>query len=163
MIQLNQQKLILTSIGALSVIIGTILKNDNQNKLYSKFLEPLLFVGGWILLAYAASKQFIDLYAILPVVVVIIAALAIQHIKDESKAVKIIFNVLLVAGWLGFGYAIARGNRTKMMITGTSAIIMLSSVMYFLPQQRKDCIVDGPGMVMLVVAWTGMVFANALN
>ncbi len=50
-IQLNQRKLLLTTLGALGVITGVVLKNSAtqlkmENSIYANYIGPAFFIGG---------------------------------------------------------------------------------------------------------------------
>jgi len=162
-LKLNYKKLLLTGLGALSVITGVILKNSSDqlgrpNSLYGKYIGPLFFILGWVLVVYSISGFKFEPLIIMPAVAIVFSVM-VMSMKLSSN---LIFPILFILGWIILAYGIGKGNNIKLFITIPCALLVLISMMYFLPIQRKKCIVDGPGLVLFTLAWVGITCANAL-
>ena len=61
---------------------------------------------------------------------------------------------------LGF-YIGKHSNKIELGIF--SAILVLLSMMYFLPKERSMGLADGPGMPMFLLAWVIIVYLNSIK
>ena len=63
--------------------------------------------------------------------------------------------IIFAGAWLMLGYSVEP-------IYGTfAAILVLISMLVSLPWQRKNNVIDGPGMPLFVIAWFMLAFLNA--
>lgn len=173
---LSRIKFILSAIGALLVVLGMVLKNSTEqigdkNHPIGRIFGSAAFVGGWILVAYSVAIDnkgllVLDLKTLLTVISVVTIIMTAQQIKEtmeQSQTVPVEYSILFSAAWLLLGYTVGMlkgGFYSKMGLFGS--LIILISLFMSLPLQRKHCIVDGPGMPMLTVGWSALIFANAL-
>ncbi len=177
MVQLNNRKLLVSVIGTLGVISGVILKNSFEqlkqpDHPLAKGLGPILFMGGWAIVAYALSfnpnKGYLNIPPMnLKTIVsfaaagaIVAAVMMMKRLMAEGKPMtgtNMIFPALFVAGWFALGYAL--GND---VMSYAVPVMVIVSMMVILPQQRKKCVVDGPGMPLFVAAWALLAFKNSL-
>jgi len=171
--QLDPRKMPLpyeAAFGALLIISGVIYKNSMQqmNK-PDKNIGMVLFVAGWILFANAVARNDINLafpsgslQRLLPyasAALVVGAVMMMKKAKNDNgdkKKMKM-YMAGFVIGWLLFAYSI---GQNRPMAFG-SALLVFASMMYFLPKQRANAIVDGPGLPLFVIAWVGLIIANS--
>ena len=78
-----------------------------------------------------------------------------QHMKNKED-VPIYYPILFSAGWLLLGWSLS----DRVMGLAASALV-IGSMLFVLPWQRKQGIVDGPGMPMLVMAWIIIIYLNS--
>lgn len=167
---LNKEKLILTSIGALMIIAGIVTKNSaTQLKMVDNWVEMLgaaLFVVGWLVVAYSVAgmrdikKTWLTWTSIIAIVVSVFMMMIAKKMKMSPK---IVWPVLFIFGWLIFAYEVGKRNKVSLTLSVVSAVVVFLSMMYFLPMQRDQCVVDGPGFALFTIAWAGIVFANSLR
>jgi hypothetical protein len=168
MVFLNNSLLIHTSLSALMVIGGVVVKNSG-NKLglsEHKVVKPLgmgLFVGGWLYCAYALSAGRAD--KIMPIVAslaVVGSVMGMKRCMDKGKTPAPIYPIIFAIAWLAIGYGVGNHMRGMMQYAGLLAsALVLGSMMVALPYERKHCLVDGPGMPMFVVAWAIIAVMNS--
>ncbi len=153
--------------GALLVVAGVVVKNsEEQLGRPPSLLGPTMFVFGWGLIAFAVSnnksnKGKVAWRVFLPYLaaaVIVGAAMAMKQKMRKSGMVPLVLPVLFVAGWLLFAFSL---NRNRLLAFGSAGLVFLSMLL-FLPLQRKNGVVDGPGMVLFTLAWVGLVQANVM-
>ncbi len=169
---LNQNKLLLTALGALAVIAGVVLKNSSKqmgrsDSFYGKWLGPMFFIGGWVLVAYSVAGNSLNLKSGLAwasAATIVLAVMMIIQSREKNPGANppMVWPILFILGWLAFAYSVGMGSNMKLLITFSSAALVLASMMYFLPKQRKKCVVDGPGWALFALAWAGIAAANAM-
>nr|QBK86737.1 MAG: uncharacterized protein LCMAC103_00680 [Marseillevirus LCMAC103] len=154
-----------TIAGALLVIAGVVVKNsEEQLKRPPTMLGSTMFLFGWALLAFTvannrSNKGGAAWRVALPFVAAATIAgsvMAMKQAMGKGKDVPMYLPALFVAGWLLFAFSL---NRNRVLAFGSAALVF-ASMLYFLPQQRIKCVVDGPGMVLFTLAWVGIVIAN---
>lgn len=168
MVQLNDQLLLHTTIAGLMVIAGVIVKNSG-NKLNlnnHKVVKPLgmgLFVGGWLYCAYIMSSGRVDrLNSVLACTMVVASVVTMKTCMDKGRRPGQIFPIIFILGWVLLGYASGEHLNGNMRYLGLLAsALVIGSMMVALPYERKQCLVDGPGMPMFVVAWGIIIFLNS--
>jgi len=157
-----------TSIAAALVIGGVVVKNSG-NKLGlkdHKVVKPLgmaLFIGGWIYCAYALSMGRANkLLPIIASVAIMGSVMAMKMSMDKGETPANIFPIIFALAWvaigLGVGDHLSGYSKYKGLI---ATALVLGSMMVALPYERKQCLVDGPGMPMFVVAWAIIAYMNA--
>ena len=160
----------MSALGALGVISGVVLKNSMEQKGeggggVSK-TGMLLFLVGWALVAYSISTAQGGSY--LPYVAAILIIISVMMMKaamkgnnnDNNKDMKMkVFAGGFILGWLLLAYSITTGQGTAFL----AALLVFASMMYFLPKQREQGIVDGPGQALFVIAWLLIIIANSTS
>ena len=185
MVQLNDEALALTSLGAAGVISGVVIKNSmeqlsKKNSVLAKFVGPAIFVGGWLLVLWAVIRGDVGLNATTIQASLAVAMIigVVMYMKDKmSKKEKIewYIGLLFPLGWILLAYTIGLGgfdNITnlsidqvldiKPILSFSSAAVILISMLWALPWQRKNCIVDGPGMPLFCLGWALLIGANSI-
>jgi threonine/homoserine efflux transporter RhtA len=79
---------------------------------------------------------------------------------NDSKTAKILY----VISWLYFGYLTGLVNgkpvKKKMMLGLSAAVLMIIGNFVFLPIQKLQCRVEGPGMMLKGIAISILAYAN---
>lgn len=122
-----------------------------------------LFIFGWVYVAYILSlnKQN-KLLFILPSLGVIVSVLVMKSYMKNKQTPPIIFPLLFAISWIILGIGVGNHlNGNKKYIGLIASVFALVSMMKILPYQRKNNIVDGPGMVLFTVAWVIIIFLNS--
>lgn len=177
MVYLKDNRLQLTLLGSLGVMAGLIIKNSASqmnvasivNSTLSVYVAPALFVAGWALIAYSVAlprsvKGLIGrlsfdrrtLQTVASVTAIVVAIYQMREAMRTGIEVHMIYPAMYVAGWLLLGHTV--GSAYGYL----SAILSLLATILVLPVQRVDCIVDGPGMPMLTIAFGMLAYANAI-
>jgi len=183
---LNNNKFLELFLPALAVIAGVMLKNggkqyaaseDKKENKTIKMIGMILFIGGWIGVAYSAgttrgkakkgSKLLLPIVSIMAIVAAVIVMMQAKE-KYTGGGGKMpgwvmIFAGLFAVGWIVLGYSVAMGKGNTALVLGLGASgLVLGSMLGVLPWQRKNKVVDGPGMAMFALAWVALACANAM-
>jgi hypothetical protein len=142
-----------------------------------KMIGMALFLLGWLVVAYGISIGPMGGYSIPAtprtfVVFSICAAIVMdvmtmkQHMADEKDATSPApmpqhMPIIFALGWLALGF-FSGWNALTRIIGLASAGLVVVSMLVLLPWQRKNGIVDGPGMALFVLGWMGLALANSL-
>lgn len=150
-------------IGAALIITGVIVKNSmEQMQAGNSMLGMGLFVAGWVLFANAVARNgATDKILTLPYLaagLIVGSVIGMKTIKSGPDKQKRMLPYIggFVIGWLLLGYSIG----CCMEIVIPSIALVFLSMMYFLPKQRKNNVVDGPGLPLFMLAWLGLIAAN---
>lgn len=175
--RIHHNRFLLTALGSLGVILSVVMKNTTEqmkipDSPFSK-LGSILFFVSWMVVAYSIGMDNRGGFSpSLKALVAFSAAAgilyAVSQIKPLMKAgvperVMRPFMYLFMVSWLLLGVSIGLGrNNTAYMLGVLGAISVILSMIYALPWQRKNCIVDGPGMPLFVIGWFLVAFGNAV-
>jgi uncharacterized membrane protein YhdT len=178
---LNKTKVLRTMLPALAIMVGVMLKNGGEqfaacggriNKKQMKMIGSLLFVGGWIGIAYAVGMacnsmkrgkhMWMPVAASAGVLLSVMAMMHYKHKKDKPRWL-VAAPVIFAGSWLLLGYSVAmgKGNLAMMFGLGAAACVLLS-MMVALPWQRKKKVIDGPGMALFALGWIALTVANSM-
>lgn len=168
MVTLNDKILTQTSLGALGVISGVVIKNTYsqmeapKNKDIAEMIGTLVFVVGWLTVLHAVVMKGKTAFvpsqkniASIASVAGILGSVFIMKSKMKAKEeIHMMYPLIFSASWLALGYNIGEyGNAASVMV--------ILSMLFSLPWQRKNCIVDGPGMPLFVAAWALIAYSNS--
>lgn len=167
---LNNSLFLKTSIAALLVIFGVIIKNSFEqmnipNHYIGKPLGIFLFLIGWILSAYSLSlyKQN-KIVFIVPCVLIFIVVMMMKSFMMSGQSVPIYLPIIFGLSWILIGFMVGNHLKNNLKYVGLlSSICVLFSMMYLLPIQRNSCIVDEPGMPLFVIVWAIIIILNSLR
>lgn len=164
----HNKKFMFTTIAAGMILAGVITKNTyeqlGESNEISEYAGPGLFVLGWAGLAYALSmtpegalafnKRTWIFFGCAAGIVASVMMMKEKMKNDEDVPMYLpaIFSVC----WLLLGFSM-----TNSVLGLTAAALVLTSMLWTLPWQRKNGIVDGPGMPMFVIAWIIIIYANS--
>ena len=165
---LNNNLVIQTSIAALLVIFGVVVKNSLEqmkipNHPIGKPLGMVLFIFGWIYTAYVLSARKTNkMLFIVPSAFIIGSVIMMKKYMENKQSPPMIYPLLFAISWILLGYGAGNHLSGYMKYFGILAsLLVLLSMMMTLPHQRKNCIIDGPGMPLFVIAWIIIVFLNS--
>lgn len=172
MVQLSNNKFRDLFIPALVVIAAVLIKNGgaqyykNKGKKMDsnvKNLGMLLFAVGWMGVAYTLYKGKYGHKAWLPVLASAAIVGSVAGMAFAGKKYKNLFAGLFVLGWIALGYFVAegKGNTAMMMGLGASGLV-LASMLFALPWQRTNKVIDGPGIGLFSLGWVVLAAAHAL-
>lgn len=159
-----------SSLSALMIIGGIVLKNSSAKLGFKdhknvKQLSMFLFIGGWLYASYALSVNRQDCLPIIMASFVIVATVTFMktHMDQGNEPSKTLSGIFILA-WIALGYSIGNhlNGNLKYCGLGASALV-LGSMMVALPYERKQCLVDGPGMPMFVIAWGIIIILNSMR
>jgi hypothetical protein len=165
-----------SSASALAILSGVVLKNSSEQseKVPSTLtqLGPLLFTLGWFGFAYSTSmsenmdivfsdKRTMILFGASAAILISVFMMK-NHMKQQTGVVDkvpmpMMYPLLFAGGWLVLGYNVSEDKKTGLV----AALLALSSMMFVLPWQRKNNVIDGPGMSMFTLAWVILVYLNS--
>lgn len=171
MVQFSDRKLLMSLIAGGLVQLGVAAKNSSEQASGLPGALPnlgkLLFVGGWILTAYAIAgmkRNRKSLLAYGGAVTVLVVVMQMKKLMAEKKKIGAHLPLGFIAGWMMVAYSIAGtsfGRRGQLAYAAVGLVLL--SMMGVLPWQRKNCAVDGPGMNMFNMAWVLLAAANSLR
>lgn len=170
----DQEKLQQLLIGTLGVLSGVMLKNSADKYAQSeevreqlKKMGPILFVSGWIYIAYILGadgldslqnkKVLVSTLAILGIVGSVMIMMSWKGDPVHAEHMKMLAMVF-AGSWLALGVSLGLGedgsyeDQEKAMYGGMAALLVIGSMLFLLPDQRIRGIVDGPGMPMFTAA-----------
>ena len=166
--QLNNRLVLRTSIAALLVIAGVVTKNSlEQMKMADHPIgTPLgigLFVVGWLYTACALSLYRQEkALIVLSSLAILASVLMMKQYMKRKQSPPLMFPVIFAIAWLVLGFSVSNHLSGNMKYVGLLAsACVLASMMVMLPFQRKNNVVDGPGMPLFVIAWVILVFLNS--
>ena len=178
---LNEEQLRMTSLSALAIVGGVVIKNTVKNLIangklpkkgthfwVSTLVGIVLFVGGWVGMGLNTNKATNGVNETMLWVGIagIVMAVLLQQAPDliNYKAPTMLMAVLFIGGWSLFGYSAAGGNEEKLWLTLPAAGLVVSAMaLGILAWQRSICVVDGPGFPMFMVAWGLIILSNSMN
>jgi hypothetical protein len=166
--KLNNRLVLETSIAAMLVIFGVVIKNSLEqlgmpNHPVGKPIGMLCFVVGWIYTAYILSvNKSNKMMFILASAGVLISVMMMKQYMMKKQAPPMIFPAIFAISWIVLGLMTGNHLSGSMKYFGLLAsALVLVSMMKILPFQRKNKIIDGPGMPLFVIAWVILVFMNS--
>jgi len=153
-------------LAAALVVLGVLVKNGSEqygvtHTLGAMALGSVLFVAGW-----AWLSQQTRCYIGIGLIVVSVMVMMVAKYKNNNvmpswaKWMAIGFGV----GWLLLADKVGRAHKLGLIpkyLAFAAAIMVLLSMLGFLPWQRKHGVVDGPGMVLFGGAWILMAMAHS--
>jgi hypothetical protein len=168
------------SVAALMIIGGVVSKNsaEQMDMPDHPFLMPLswfLFFAGWIFLAYVSGQgnnnkyyYYVASFGVMVSVYFMKRAMAqddiIQDDIIQGEMPNMVFPGIFVMSWLMLGYIVSAKCTGASRYSGLLvSVLIIGSMMLSLPTQRENCVVDGPGMPMFVVAWTMYVMLASME
>jgi hypothetical protein len=168
--KLNNKLVCGTTIAALLVIFGVVVKNtfEQMGLPDHKIGKPLgmaMFVLGWVYTAYILSMYKSDKWMFWAASAgVVVAVMMMKEYMAAKKTTPAVLPALFAASWVALGLLVSNHLTGAMKYSGLLASAMvLVSMMGMLPVQRAQCIVDGPGMPLFVIAWGIIVGLNGLR
>ena len=161
------RKFQLTSAATTAILVGVIVKNTfeqlGQSSPISVYLGPAFFVLGWLGLAYSLSltngtinirnKKTQIFFAC--AVGIVVSVMTMKGMMKEGKEPPVYLKIIFAAAWLLLGYTLD----PKLGLA--AAGLVLASMLFALPWQRKNKVIDGPGMPMFVIGLGLIVYANS--
>lgn len=188
-IRLAKKELNQTLLGAMLVATAVFVKNGGTQMLkntgrklpnilgmdYQKY-GMLLFMLGWSIVGYSLSSQLKSgtlkmnmktMLALSGSAGVLAGVYLVKTFQPNTKSqlqvtLKRYGGMLFIAGWMAVAYAstLERAKMSRMMALVALGSV-LASMLYVLPRQREQSIVDGPGMFLFAMAWMTLAGANA--
>jgi len=176
-VRVHHHRFLTTGLGALGIIAANVLKHTSEQlgvaaTPFSK-LGAAIFVISWTLVAYSVamdnkggfSPSLKALVVFASVAGIIYSVFSIKRLKDANAPEMMIqpFIILFIVSWLLFGVTIGLGrNNTAYMLGVLGAVAVILSVVYALPWQRMNGIVDGPGPYLYSLGWLLVAFGNSI-
>jgi len=162
--------LISTTVGSILIVSGVVLKNTleqtNTNNMILTTLGMSIFSIGWIVMAYALSqnKQARTIVGIsIACASILISVMTMKILMKQNKTVHIALPIIFAISWIILGFLVGDHLNGAMSYSGLiSSIMVILSMMVVLPWQRKNCVVDGPGMPLFVSALAYIIYLNSL-
>jgi hypothetical protein len=166
-----------STFASLLVIFGVVTKNsfEQMGQPDHPIAQPIgmtLFVIGWLYVAYVLSIGKNKALFFIPALLILGSVLMMKkHMNDNQQSeeqigapveVPMVYPATFALAWLVLGFAVGNHLSGAMKYLGLLAtLFVLVSMMNMLPYQRENCVVDGPGMPLFVIAWGIIVFLNA--
>lgn len=171
---LDQKSLTNTLTPALIIAAGVMFKNGGkqyggQTTNKSKILGMAMFIGGWIGLTWGLVNGLTGPSFYLPIIAcvgIMGSAVAMSFIKDSDDKLPTwgyIFVAIFAICWVMLGYSVAMDKGLESMAFGMiAAACVIFSMVILLPWQRKNGVVDGPGMALFVIGLLMLSYAKAV-
>lgn len=178
---MNEEQLQRTSLSALAIVGGVVVKNTVKNLIangklpkkgthfwVSTLVGIVLFVGGWVGMGWATveATNGVNEPWIWVGIAGVVSAVLLQQAPDlfGFKAPTMLMATLFIGGWSIFGYSAAGNDQNKLWLTLPAAGLVISSMaLGILAWQRANCVIDGPGFPMFMVAWGLLILSNSLE
>jgi hypothetical protein len=166
--KLNNRLVLETSIAAMLVIFGVVIKNSLEqfgipNHSIGKPIGMLYFVIGWIYTAYILSvNKSNKLIFVLASAGILLSVMMMKQYMAKKQTPPMAFPAIFAISWIVLGLMTGNHLSGNMKYFGlVASALVLASMMKILPFQRKNKIIDGPGMPLFVMAWVILVFLNS--
>ena len=166
-LRLNQQHLIQLSTAAAAVVGGVVAKNSAKQLNKPQGILGLtgiaLFTMGWVAVGYLIGKKQEDglkLITYLSAFGIWYSASKMRTRMDRQQPTGFILPLMFVLSWLTIGYISGLPSHHELGLIAAGMVLL--SMLVFLPRQRKECVVDGPGMPFFVVAWAIISVINSI-
>ena len=157
---MDLQKVKATSLAATLITTGVILKNSSeQMKNAPEFMAKLgmlCFISGWAGMAWSLSIGKDKMLNFGASAAIVSAVLLMKNKMKNKEDVPMVLPIMFALGWIALGY-----NMNNQKLGLSAAALVLFSMLYLLPLQRAQGIVDGPGMPLFVVAWFLIIYSNS--
>ena len=118
---------------------------------------------GWIYTAYILSLNKPNkLMFILPSAGILLAVMMMKQYMVKKQTPPMVFPLIFALSWIILG--LGSGNHllgNKKYIGLLASLLVLLSMMKILPYQRKNKIIDGPGLPLFVIAWVILILLNS--
>ena len=167
-LKISENIFLQTSIAASLVIFGVVTKNSFEqlgfpNHPIGKPIGMAMFILGWIYTAYILSiNKPNKLIFILPSFGILMAVMVMKQYMVKKQTPPMIFPTIFAISWIVLGLNIGNhlpGNQKYIGLI--ASLLVLVSMMKMLPMQRKNNIVDGPGMPFFLIAWFIIIILNS--
>lgn len=172
---MNQNRFYWTAAGAIGVIAGVVLKNSNeQREEKDERMDKLgaaAFVAGWSAVAYSmclnndGTPGNWDTGCWLPAAAIVATVFMMKQKMKADEPIPRSLPMAFVAAWVYIGHYVAtKRNLAGYARTAAYAVpaMVVASMLFALPEQRKACIVDGPGAYLFNTAWATLAITNAM-
>ena len=182
---INDRKFWKTMIPALAVILGVMLKNGSEQYAKKKREPPnngyfysglAIFILGWLGVASAIAldkkgtgmgtptKIALSFGSSTMIVVAVVVMMMAKKKAGEMPKWAKMFIIPFIIGWLLLGYTSSIGQTKPALWLGLgAAIVVIISMMAILPWQRKNGVIDGPGMALFGFGWVLLAAANSIQ
>lgn len=170
---LNKKLLLSCAFGVILTIAGVVGNNtleqlrppsEKADKTI-RVTSRLLFVVGLFLIAHAissgrnASTQLVVWTSIL---IVITSVYLMKRSTRKREPVCVVYPAAFAIAWLVIGIiATSQLIGIAKLIGPLAAVCLVLAVLLALPAQRRNCVVDGPGMPLFVLALCILTITNA--
>lgn len=157
---INRTRLLQMFLAAVLVVTGIslastakeALKLNESMRYILGILGMVLFVGGWLLVAYRFYQTIPEqaVYFVPAIISIIISTL----VSRFSSLPQWPFFLLYIAGWGIFGWVISKHIDGSDRWLGPSAsLLAIASIVGLMPWQRQNGVVDGLGLPIYAAAW----------
>jgi len=176
--QLNDKKFLNTFSISLLVIFGVMVKNGGSQYYQNRgqplpdsvfYTGMLFFVFGWIAVAYMLrrknKKQSLLSVGSSMGILLSVGVMMMAKRKNGGIMPRYAkkFVLVFIASWLVLGYSIGLYKSKLAMNLGLAgALSVILSMIITLPWQRKNKVIDGPGMGLFVLGWVLVSAGNSV-
>ena len=168
MSKLNNNLLIQSTVASLFVIFGVVIKNSIEqlkvpNHPIGKPLGMGFFVIGWIYVAYIFSlNRSNKMMFIVPSLAILGAVMMMKKAMAGGNKPHPVLPVIFAISWLMLGFQTGSHLSGNMKYFGlVASVLVLVSMLMILPKQRKQCVVDGPGLPFFTIGWGILIYLNS--
>jgi len=175
-VSLCQPRVAYMSFAALLVISGVIVKNTyeqmgQKDNTAAKWTGMALFLVGWAKIAYLCAvdnnhkfRKWEGCFVVVAVAMIIAAVMMMKQKMTAGEDVPMYLPSMFAVGWVALGYFAAPRGKLRNQLIGVMAGVLVSvSMLWVLPWQRKEGIIDGPGMPLFVLGWMFLILANSMK
>lgn len=169
-------KLFTTGLSALGIISGVVLKNtskslDDPKKTKMKTLGTGLFIGGWAAMAYSLRgtnwKSVKSVLSFVAIIFIVVVVMTMVNTMESGEEVPMILPIVFAVSWLMLGLSVGilqdgRFDKWSGAAGALASIAVILAMLVALPWQRKNCIVDGPGLPAFTAAFGVIALVNSL-
>mgnify|MGYP005845092023 CR=1 FL=1 len=157
-----------TGIASLLIVFGVVIKNTFEqigkpDHYIGKPLGMLLFTIGWIYMAYILSyKKDNKIVFIASSLCILASVIFMKQYMIKNKTPPMIFPLLFAFSWIIIGLMVGNHLSGNYKYIGLiSSLSVLISMMFLLPHQRKNNIVDGAGLPLFVIGFFVLTIVNS--
>lgn len=169
--QLNDSMILNTGLASLLIVLGVVTKNTSKqywrrNSKWADYLGALLFAGGWAYMAIMLSHDRPDylVWVFSICAALIFGSVFLMMMTKTKGTMRMVYPLVFAASWLVLGYYVGDHlDGDKKYLGLVSSALVITSMLWVLPYQRKKSVVDGPGMPMFVAAWGIIIYLNSLD
>ena len=171
-LDLNDNKLRMTGLASLMIYTAVVLKNGGEQLgmkkgMLSGIVGPMLFTMGWMSLAHSVvGRPKLTMKSMLSWggaagVVVAVMSMKIMNLSEQQKKVA---GMMFVGSWVATALSVGMGKSKRAQGLAMVALAyVLGSMLFVLPWQRTNGVVDGPGMTLFGLTWVALVLANSMQ
>lgn len=169
MVQLSDMRMRDTAVAAALIVTGVVIKNSfeqmgQKDNVVAKTIGMGCFIGGWFLMAraLASGKANRAMYFYGATLGVLVSVFTMKAYMGRGEQVPMLLPIVFASSWAVLGFFASdhlKGNQRWLGLVATACVLL--SMLVMLPNQRKNCVVDGSGAYFFALCWGILIFVNS--